>query len=148
MSFFFKTNGQVNLFNLSLTSGTFFATYLFTFIFGINQVKEPGMTPTLRLNREFSKLSKRTDYSDQSFFKKLSSFVMADKVLYRKLKPSDLKQLIGKVVAVQNPFNVKEVVYRRITATEHFWVRRMDNAGIIEIPKHHVWIECECKEEG
>ena len=84
----------------------------------------------------------------RSFFEKLSSFVMADKVLYRKLKPSDLKQLIGKVVAVQNPFNVKEVVYRRITATEHFWVRRMDNAGIIEIPKHHVWIECECKEEG
>ena len=106
------------------------------------------MTPTLRLNRQFSELSKRTDYSDQSFFKKLSSFVMADKVLYRKLKPSDLKQLIGKVVAVQNPFNVKEVVYRRITATEHFWVRRMDNAGIIEIPKHHVWIECESKEEG
>jgi hypothetical protein len=94
------------------------------------------MTPIFLPNGKLYDLSKQKENSksNQSFFDKLSSFLMADKVLYRKQKPEKLNQLNGKVVAIQNPFNAKQVVYRRVTATEQFWVRRIDNGGIIEIP--------------
>ena len=43
-----------------------------------------------------------------------------------------------------NPFDQSQILFRRIVATETLWVQRMDDNGIIQVPKGHVWVECEC----
>ena len=72
---------------------------------------------------------------------------MADKILYSKVKalPNEQSSLTGKVVAMVNPYDEKEVIFRRVIATETLWVKRMDDNGIIQVPKGHVWVECECE---
>ena len=53
--------------------------------------------------------------------------------------------MCGKVVALSNPYDKNEVVFRRVVATERLWVKRNDDGGIIQVPKGHVWVECECE---
>ncbi len=40
-----------------------------------------------------------------------------------------------------NPFNHKDIVFRRVVAIENQWVQRVDDGGIIKIPNNHVWVE-------
>ena len=44
-----------------------------------------------------------------------------------------------------NPFDKSEIIYRRVVATETLWVKRADDGAIIQVPKGHVWVECECE---
>ena len=45
-------------------------------------------------------------------------------------------------MAIRNPYTNK-VIFRRIIATELQWIRRSDDMGLIQIPKSHVWVECD-----
>lgn len=70
----------------------------------------------------------------------------SDLVLYRKiLGPKE--RLKNKIVALRNPFEPGEVVFRRVIAEEGEWVQRADDGGIIKVPKGHVWVECENPKE-
>lgn len=65
--------------------------------------------------------------------RKGKSLINTDRILYSKLKPKprDYKDLLGKVVAIKNPFDPSKILYRRVIATELLWVRRIDDSGLI-----------------
>ncbi len=62
-----------------------------------------------------------------------ASFISTDYVLYSKIKPwqKEYKSLIGKLVAIKNPYDSSKVLYRRVIATELLWVKRIDDSGLI-----------------
>ena len=64
---------------------------------------------------------------------RIASFLLADKVVFSKLKalPNEQSKLTGKVVAMINPFDKSEIIYRRVVATETLWVKRADDGAII-----------------
>ena len=47
MNFYFDANGNVRTPRLALTSGFLTVAYLFSFVIGVSQVREPGMHPML-----------------------------------------------------------------------------------------------------
>ena len=50
-------------------------------------------------------------------------------------------------MVIKNPNN-REVVVRRVVGTSGEWVQRNDNqGGMSQIPKEHLWVECENNEE-
>ena len=122
MSFYFRSDGTVNLGRLTLTSGFFLSIYTWTFLLGVAPVRD-GCIPLLK---EGSALSR-------------------DQVLFSKLKPSPrhIKELQNRVVAIKNPFKPDELLFRRVVATENFWIKRADDSGLIQIPKGHLWVECD-----
>ena len=116
--------------------------YMLAFRVGISQVKEPGMYPLL--NSTDAKASDQ-DSSKYGFKERWFRFWNADKVLYKRAQDdTKCEKFVGKVVAMMNPFSPREVIYRRVIASEGDWVQRLDDNGIINIPKNHVWVECEC----
>ena len=110
MSFYFRSDGTVNLGRLTLTSGFFLSIYTWTFLLGVAPVRD-GCIPLLK---EGSALSR-------------------DQVLFSKLKPSPrhIKELQNRVVAIKNPFKPDELLFRRVVATENFWIKRADDSGLI-----------------
>ena len=84
--------------------------------------------------------------SDQAFEVMNHDGYLRDFILYSKVKPAKIDQLQGKVVAIRDPYTNK-VIFRRVIATELFWIRRIDDMGLIQIPKSHVWVECESSDD-
>ena len=112
---------------LTATSGFLFTLYTWTFLLGVGSVHDDGI-PILRKG----------------------SLLYGDKVLYSKLKPGPrhVQELHNKVIAVKNPFKPSELLFRRVVATENFWIRRSDDSGLIQIPKGHLWVECDLPDSG
>jgi len=118
--YFHPETGKANLRFLSITTGIILTIYLKAFSFTIGQVKDDSMMPFMRR----------------------AGFPFSDTVFYFKHVPPKQK-LRGSIVAVRDPFQQGHVVFRRVIADEGQWVQRMDDGGIIKIPKGHVWLECE-----
>ena len=94
--------------------------YFTTYSFSIGQVKDNSMLPFLRK----------------------AGFPFSDTVFYFKF--SDPKgPLRNTMVALMDTFTPGNVVFRRVIADEGQWIQRVDDGGIIKIPKGHLWIECE-----
>ena len=132
MSFYFHPSGAVNLRALTFTSSIMLGLYSGSFWRGISQGDE-GMTNLLKGENQ---------HSNESLLSRLEGWLVLDKVMYSKMRPDRVDDLRGKVVAIKDPFNPGLVVYRRVVATEHLWVRRYDTGTLIQIPKGHVWVEC------
>ena len=79
---------------------------------------------------------------NESFGQRLESWLVSDKVMYSKMRPDRVEILRDKVVALKDPYNPGCVIYRKVVATEHLWVRRYDSGTIVQVPKGHVWVEC------
>ena len=47
-----------------------------------------------------------------------------------------------KLIAVKNPSN-GETIVRRMMARESEWVIRADNGTFRQVPRNHIWVECE-----
>ena len=82
------------------------------------------------------------DESMHPYMRKAGGSLFSDTVLYLKFSQPN-ERLQNKIVAVQDPFKLNHVVFRRVIAEENQWVQRANDGGIIKIPKGHVWIECE-----
>ena len=74
-------------------------------------------------------------------------FWLADKALFWNfgVLPNQQSELQGKVVAIINPYDKSQIIFRRVVATESLWVKRLDSGGIVQVPKGHMWVECECE---
>ena len=140
MSYFFRQDGAVHMKRLSLSTFFFFGLYSNAFLFSVRHVDEPGMDPILQGYNQVYEAGVKSGHP-------IARFLLADKVLFSKVKalPNEHLHLQGKVIALRNPYNKKEIVFRRVIATESLWVKRSDDGGIIQVPKGHVWIECECE---
>jgi mitochondrial inner membrane protease subunit 2 len=75
-------------------------------------------------------------------FLRPGGFPFSDFVLYHQYI-KDKENLRNQIVALRDPFHPKRIAFRRVIAVEGQWVQRIDDGGIIQIPKGHVWIECE-----
>lgn len=123
MSLYFRRDGSVNYRNLTMTSMTLTSLYIATFVLGQGRAEDNGIAT----------------------IEPSTSAMTADRVLYWKLKPSPkkMKDLKGKLVAMRNPYDPYQVLYRRVIATELFWIQRQDDSGLIQVPRGHVWLECD-----
>ena len=68
----------------------------------------------------------------------------SDVVLYQhfsaKQKTTDLK---GKIIAIQDPQKPGKIMTRRVIGVSGEWVRRCDDGGFAQVPREHLWVECE-----
>ena len=74
-------------------------------------------------------------------FLRPAGFPFSDRVMYKNFIGNH-ENLKSSIVAMRNPFEPKQILYRRIIAVEGEWVQRMDDGGIIKVPNGHVWVEC------
>jgi inner membrane protease subunit 2 len=119
--YFEPQTGRPNLRFLTLKTALILGLYLNAYFFTVGTVRDNSMSP---------------------FLWKAGATHFSDLVLYGKvLSPTD--RLKDRIVALKNPFEPKEVVFRRVIAEEGDWVQRADDGGIIKVPKGHVWVECE-----
>ena len=128
MAYFFRADGTVNLKRLSLSTMCFVGLYANAFLFSVRQVGDPGMDPLLQGYSQVYEGGRPLTASERFL-----SFLLADKALYSKVKlmPAEHSRMQGKVVAMVNPYDKKQVIFRRVVATETLWIKRLDDGGII-----------------
>ena len=99
MAYFYRADGSVNLKRLTFSTLALVGLYSNAFLLSVRQTKDPGMDPMLQ---GYSQV-----YNPNAKHSRVMSFLLADKVLFSKVKPlpNEQSRLQGKVVALTNPYD-------------------------------------------
>ena len=98
--YFDSLTGKPNLRFLTLTTSIVAFLYAQAFLFSVATVRDNSMVPYMR---------------------KAGGWLFCDTVLYKKFSQPN-ERLQNKIVAVQDPFKLNHVVFRRVIAEENQWV--------------------------
>ena len=86
MAYFFRENGSVHLGRLTVSTALIVGTYANSFLFSVKQVGDPGMDPTLQAYEQVYNSGVAASATNRSLLERVRSFVLADKVLFSKVK--------------------------------------------------------------
>ena len=93
MTYFFRKNGQVSMGRLTIATLSIFGLYSNAFICSVKQVKDPGMDPIFQATSQVFDSTKAKTVP--SLRERLLAFLMADKLLFSKVKalPNEQSEL-------------------------------------------------------
>ena len=135
MGLYFHADGLPKLKFLTIQSLFLGILYVNSHHYSLLVTKDSSMSPYLQ-----TKTAKNQNYISYLFNLLLRSDIVLYKYIAEYQKTTALK---GKLIAIKDPQGNGTILTRRVIGVQGEWVRRVDDSGFVQIPREHLWIECE-----